>query len=272
MTPLAMLCEIIALGGKASVAPYRGDPGFTTLLRHGFVREAGVSASVVCDDCDDAHAAPVVFEAGRYGYHCPELGFVALDRTDVRAVLPNLHPLIEALAEVFDCKRRKQSPVQGQTYRIGAINTEAGEIVLYFHPKLQSEEDARELAHALSREVRAQWRLTVTAIGTLPVAGTQTVQLDDLAALDAENRALRILTQPADLMGIPRRNKGGRPSEQGPALAEIISDRNKSGVALPGLNAESRALLAEFEMIHPDKQAPSIATIKRHLNKSRGGS
>lgn len=272
MTPLAILCEIIALGGKVAATQYRDNPGSQVLLNHEYLIEAGVLASVVCNDCDEAHAAPVVFEDGFYGYHCPELGFVSLDRTDVHAVLPDLHRLIEGLAEALECTRRKQTPVQGQTYRIGAHKADAGEIMLYFHSKLQSEEDARELAHALSREVRAEWRLTVTAVGNLQVAGTHTVQLDEMAALESETGALRILAQPAELIGVPRKNKGGRPSEQGPALAEIILDRKNSGVALSGLNAESRAVLVDFESRYPDKHAPSLATVKRHLTKSRGGS
>lgn len=232
MTPLALLCEIIASGGKAAAAPYRGDQGFSALLCHGYLRHAGVLASVVCDDCDEPHAAPVLFEAGRYGYHCPEQGFVALDRADVLAVLPDLGHLTDRLSDAMACKRRKLTPVHGQTWRIGALETGSGEIALYFHPRLQSEYDARELEHALSREVRSPWRLIVTADGTLPVAWIAAVRLDELAILDAETGGLRITTQPGDLIGVPRKNKGGRPSEQGAALAEIISDRRKSGAAL----------------------------------------
>ncbi|MCB1471165.1 MAG: hypothetical protein KDK08_29260 [Rhizobiaceae bacterium] len=272
MTALTLLCEIIALGGNAAAALYRDDPRFAVLLRHGYLREAGVLTSVVCNDCDDAHAAPIVFEDGRYGYQCPELGFVVLDRADVQAVRPDPLFLIDCLFEVMGCKRRKQTPVHGQTWRIGSVETDAGEIMLYFHPNLESEDNARDVAHSLSREVRVQWRLIVTAIGTLAVGEAQTVKLIDFAAIDAETGAFRILTPPADLVGIPRKNKGGRPSEQGPALAEIISDRQKSGAALLGLNAESKAILAVFKERHPDKHFPSFETVRRHLKKSQGGS
>jgi len=272
VTPLALLCEIIVLGGKAAAVSFRDNPGFAPLLRHGFVREAGVLASVVCNDCDEAHAAPVGFEDGRYGYYCPEFGFVALDRANVQAVLPDSRLLIDRLFEATDCKRRKQTPVHDRTWRIGSLETDAGEIMLYFHPQLQTEEDARELEHALSREVRSRWRLIVTAIGTLRVAEAQTVRLDDLAALDAETGALSFLAQTADLVGVPRKNKGGRPSEHGAALAAIISDRKKSGRALPVVNGEGKEILAEFKTRHPLERAPSLETIKRHLRKSRPSS
>lgn len=272
MSPLTLFYEIMALGGKAAAVSYRDNAGFAVLLRYGFLREAGLLSSVVCDDCENPHAAPVVFEGGRYGHHGPDLGFVALDRMDVQAVMPDPRYLIERLAELTGCKRRKQTPVLDQTWRIGALETDAGEIMLYFHPKLQNEEDARDLEHALGREVRARWRLIVTAVGTLPVAGARTVQLDDLATLDAETGALRILIPLADLVGVPRKNKGGRPSEHSAALAEIISDRKKSGAELAGLNAEAKAIRSDFETLHPGLFAPSEATVKRHLAKARGGS
>ncbi|MCC1495083.1 hypothetical protein [Cognatishimia sp. F0-27] len=195
-----------------------------------------------------------------------------MDYPSVQALRPDAGRIVAALAEALGCKRRKQTPVHGQTWRIGALEAEAGEVMFYFHTKLQSEEDARSFSDALSREVRTQWRLAVTAAGTLPVAGSQAVRLDDLAELDHETGALRILATPADFVGMPRRNPGGRPSEQGPALAAIMSDRQDSGVALAGLNAESREIRAAFTVQNPSAKTPSIETVKRHLSKFRAGS
>lgn len=271
MTALALLCEIIALGGKVGAAPFRGGPDFATLLRHGFIREAGVIASIVCDDCDTPHAAAVDFEHGRYGYHCDSLGRVALDRIDVEAVRPDPANLVEHLFEALGCKRRKQSPIMGQTWRIGALETVAGEVMLYFHPKLQSEEDMRHLSDALSREVRARWRLIITAAGTMPLADAQTVQLDDLAEVDVRTGAFRILVEPAELLGISPKNKGGRPNRYSAILSELTAERKRSGKVLPGRNKEADALLADFKRAFPKQKPPSISTVRGHVSKSRGG-
>lgn len=272
MNAATLLRDVIAQGGSASASFYRDDPAFAALLHHGYLKETGLVASVVCDDCDEVHAAPVVFEGGRYGYICPDLGFAPRDRGDLQAVLPDLPLLIDRLSDALDCKKRRATALHGQTWRIGAVAQASGEVMLYFQPRLQCEEDSQELAHALTREVRSQWRLIVTALGTLSVAGAQAVQLDDLAELDTNTGAVRILAEPSELVGMPRRNTGGRPSEHSEPLAAIITDRSKSGVALDGVNAESRAILADFKARHPDKPAPSIETVKRHLRKSRGGS
>ena len=272
MTAIALLCEIIAQGGKVPAALYRDDPAFAALLRHKYLREVGIVASLVCNECDFPHAAPVVFEDGHYGYYCPDLGFVPLERTNLQAVQPELSRLIERLAQTLECKRRKASALDVQTWRIGVVETSAGEIMLYFHPRMQSEEDARGLDQALTREIRSRWRLIVTASGTLPFTGAQTVRLDDLVELETETGVLHILAQPADLVGVPRKNSGGRPSEHGATLSAIISDRMLSGAALDGVNAEAKAILADFKSRNPGSSAPSTSTIKRHLTRSRGGS
>lgn len=75
MTALALLCEIIATGGKISADFYRSDRAYALLQRYGLLREAGgVVETVVCGTCDEAHSAPVIFEDGQYGYYCPKTG------------------------------------------------------------------------------------------------------------------------------------------------------------------------------------------------------
>ncbi len=255
-----------------SEAFYVDNQDFAALRLHGYLCESGVVASVVCNECDDAHAAPVVFADGRYGHYCSDRGFVALERTELKAVHPKIAKLIDRLAEALDCKRRKGTALHGQTWRIGAVETNAGATMLYFHPRLQDECDARDLEHSLSREVRSDWRLIVTATGTLSPLGTKAVQLDDLAELDHETGDLRVLSQPAELLAVPRKNKGGRPSEHGPAMAAIISGRVQSGAALDGINSEAKAVIAEFTATHPGIPAPSLSTVKRHLGKPKIGS
>lgn len=272
MNALSLLSEIIAQGGKTSTAHYRGQLTFSALMRHGYLCEAGVVASLVCNDCEEAHASPVEHESGRYGYFCPSLGFVPLDRADIQATKPSVARLIEHLAETFDCKRRKTTPLRGQTWRIGAISTTAGDIALFFHPCLQDEEDARNLEQALSREMSTQWRLIVTASGTLAVAGAHTARLIDLVEMDCDTGAFRIAMRPADLVGIPQKNKGGRPRKHWDFLADTIAERAEAGAALSGLNAEARAIREQFEARYPGISVPSQSKVKRDLTNFRGAS
>ncbi len=271
MNVVSLLCEIIAQGGKVSASFYRGNPAFTGLMHHRFLRRSGVVPSIVCNDCDTSHAAEVVFEDQRYGYHCPDLGFVPLAEVDVRAVQADLPRLVEHLADTFDCARRKPSPLHDQTWRIGVVGTDLGGVSLYFQPRLESGEDTRQLEHALSGEIQTEWKLVITARGAVQVTDVRTVCLDNLVEFNAVSGVFKALVQPANLVGVPRKNPGGRPSEHGPALAEIIAERMESGEALEGVKAEARAIQIKFEAKHPGRGAPTTRTIKRHMKKSSGG-
>lgn len=272
MMAIGLLSEIVAQGGKVSAAHYGDDPDFPNLLQHGFLIDARVVASVLCNDCEEVHTAPVVFVSGCYGYYCPDLGFVPVDRKAIQGVLPDLPRLVGALADLFDCKKRKNAPLHGQTWRIGVYSGVSDDVMLYFHPRLQTEDDTRELETALSREVRTNWRLIVTALGTLPLGLTQSIQLVDLIELERKAGTLSILAQPDDLVGMSRKKTGGRPSIHRAALARIIEDRIQSGAVRDGLNEESRAVLAVFEAGSTGNSIPSIETVRRHVKKARGES
>lgn len=272
MNALGLLCAVIAAGGKPAASDYRGRPGYAALLQHGFLHEVGIVSSLVCDECDAPHSGPVVFEDGRYGYHCPDLGFVRLGQARIQALRADAGQLVGALADTIGCKRRKQSPVHGQTWRIGAPEAEAGELMVYFHAKLQSEEDARDFLDALSREVREKWRLVVTAAGTMQIAGARAVRLDDLAELDHETGALRILAAPADIVGMPRKNSGGRPSTHGHLLKPLIKRRIQTGEAVESVNAEFREVRSAFQAAYPNHPPPSESAIKRYIRDARGNS
>ena len=268
MSATSRLCEIIAQGGKVSADFYGGDCGFAGLVSHGYMRQAGVVAEIVCDECDEPHSAQVVHERERYGYYCPDLGFVTLDPARLDAFSPDISKLIDRLADALGCRQRKSTSIYGATWRIGTVQTKAAPVMLYFHPKLQTEDDARELLDALGREARSEWRLVVTAQGALPMAGLATVRLDELVEIDLTTGELCVLADPGVLAGAPRKNPGGRPRQQRDQLARIIETRRSNGTALDGLNEEARAIARVFQENGANGKPPSFSTIKRELSES----
>lgn len=272
MSAAARLCEIITQGGQASAGFYDGDDGFASLVRHGYLRKSGVAASVVCDDCDAPHSAPVVYEGQRYGYYCPDLGFLAVDPARLAAFSPDIPKLIGVLADALGCRQRKSSSIQGETWRVGAVQADAAKVTIYFHPTLATEDDTRALQDALGREARSEWRLVVTSQGAMPMAGLATVRLDDLVEIDIATGALCILADPGVLAGLPRKNVGGRPPEHGEVLKPLIKGRIREGAAVEGVNAEAGEVRDAFASKYPDRPIPSMSTIKRHIRQARGGS
>ncbi|WP_319825813.1 hypothetical protein [Thalassovita sp.] len=268
MSAIAQLCEIIATGGKESTT----DPTLADLIKHGFLVEAGVVGAVVCDNCDTPHSAQVIYEGQHYGYFCPDLGFVALERQHIRAIVPDMPVLIDRLANAFQCKRRKASPLHGETWRIGAAETDAGEVMLYFHPRLHDEDDLRGCEDALSREVRSNWRLFLTGAGSLPVLGAKTVSLAEAIELENVTGTLRAIADPAKLVGMPTHNNLGRPNTYAADLSIVIAERSAQRRAQDGLNAEAKAIRSEFVDRFPRHSCPSLSTVKRYLTIFRDGS
>ncbi len=272
MSAAARLSEIITQGGKVSAGFNDGDDGFAGLVRHGYLRGSGVSASVVCDECDAPHSAPVVYEGERYGYFCPDLGFLTLEPARLAAFSPDIAKLIDGLAEALGCRQRKSSSIQGETWRVGAVEIDTAKVMIYFHPTLETEDDARALQDALGREARSEWRLLVTGQGALPMAGLATVQLDEFVEIDITTGELSVVADLGYLAGVPRKPLGGRPSEHGDLLKPLIESRIREGAAVEGVNAEANEVRDAFTSKYQDRPIPSVSAIKRYIRDARRGS
>ena len=268
MSAVDLLSDVICHGGKVCAATLGSEKELAVLLSCGLLRKAGVVSSVICMECENAHASQVIFDEGAYGHFCPDSGFVTLERRDIAAVEPELPALIEHLAEAFACTRRKAAPVHGNTWRIGAMKTDHGDITLYFHPRLRDAEDARELSDALSREIASAWRIIVTACGQLPVSGAATLALVELVALSPTGKSLARAVDLQTIAGVPALSKSGAPNRFGEKCLTLIRSRIASGAALPGRNAEAKAVLS---LLAQDlgADAPSLVTVQRYVTEVR---
>jgi hypothetical protein len=246
--------------------------GFDLLAESGLVRCRGVVQSISCESCDEPHDAEVIFESGSYGIYCPDAGFAGLTPLSVEAVQPDIGRLVSEIADTLDCKRRKSTPVQGDTWRIGAIETPTGDLVLYFHPCLQTEQDVREVEAALLHEVGAVFRLIVTAFGALKALNATSIQLADIVEFVHGAGSLAIVADPRTVAGAPQTPKNGRPSPYADKLSSLVLRRIEDGSSLPGLNEEARAIAVVYGVKHKPEQVPSISTIKRRLTDLRAGS
>ncbi len=272
MAAAALLCEIISQGAKASSDTFRLRFGYGGLTRRGLVQETGLVQSLVCDECSETHDAEVIFEGGQYGFFCPEIGFVSVERTKLLGAKPVPQTLVACIGEAFDCKRRKKSPVHGLTWRVGVLETVAGDLTIYFHPRLESREDVRDLETALRREVKSPFRLILTAAGSLVVPGTKSACLDEVLELDPVSGDVVEFSDLRAIVEVPLESSSGRPNVYGAKLEPIIQSRLGNGQALSGRNEEGKAILDVYQRKFPNEKPPSLPTIKRYLTKARGGS
>jgi len=272
MTVIETLSGVIAQRAYATKSFFENQTAFNLLKTGGLVQENGKLQSIVCDDCSAPHDAEVTFEGGNYGVYCHEAGFVPLEVNDVTAIEPNVAKLVADLAALFDCKRRKSSPVDGDTWRIGSIDTPGGDLALYFHPTLQNEQDVTAVETALRVETRSAFRLIITAAGSLSAASAKSAKLVDVVELDDRTGKLASFIDLRTIAGAPQTVANGRRSIYAEKLNSMILERIETGTALPGRNEEGREIAKLFRTKHPSEKTPSLSAINKYITNQRGGS
>lgn len=267
-----LLCEIIAQDAKASAKTFQHRSRYEALIGSGLLAEGGIAQSVSCSDCETPHDAEVVHHGGQYGYWCPDIGFVPVDRSTLVGVAPDWKELVARLADVFGCKRRKSTPVRGTTWRVGAIETITGDLTIYVHPRLLTGQDVRDAEAAIRSEIGSAFTIILTAVGSLDVPGANTALLSEVINLDPHSSALIALVNLSAAAGVPPELPGGRPNVFGDRLRAIIASRARASGAISGRNAEASAILEAFGHAFPGERTPSISTIRRYLSEFRSGS
>ena len=244
---------------------------YSELIKAGLIEEIGVVTSLMCDECNHAHDAKIVYESSQYGYYCPELGFVSKSRSELIAVQPNLSAFVSQIANALDCKRRKSSPLDKDTWRIGAIESTAGDVVLYLHPTLQDARDIRDVQTALASEVKSPFGVILTSHGTLTAPAFVTVQLVDVLSFDTKAGKFAFAADLCAIAGVPEQRTGGRPNDYKKPLSDLIALRASQGRTLQGRNDEAKALQVEFAAKFPTERIPSLTTVKRYVSEVRSG-
>ncbi|MEM7720203.1 MAG: hypothetical protein AAF222_13465 [Pseudomonadota bacterium] len=271
MNAISLLCEIIGQAGKVAAQTYRDDARYRMLLDAGLIHRDGLVQSVLCENCDMPHDAEIVFEGGSYGFFCPELGCVPVERTDLIAVHPNLAALVEKLRAAFECLPGTVSKHGPKTWRIGLVDTPGGRAVVHFHNCLQNDDDLVCLEAALRTEIRRDYALIVTAAGHLPYRDATTYTLNQLVQFDLGTAHLLKSVSVAEAVGAPPRPTGGRPNAYRERVMNILIERADKGQAETGRNAEAKAVRDIYAQRFAGDPIPSLSTLKAYISEFRGG-
>ena len=272
MNAVDLFATLLAQRGRTQSVEFSSFSAYDDLIKAGLIEEAGIVSSMMCEECDHSHDAKIVYEGSQYGHYCPELGFVSKTRSELIAVQPNLGAFVSQIADALDCKRRKSSPLKADTWRIGAIESTAGDVVLYLHPTLQDARDVRDVQAALASEVKSPFGVILTSSGTLTAPPFVTAQLDDVLSFDPKVGQFAVIADLRAIAGVPEQRNGGRPNDYESALSDLMALRVSQGRVAQGRNEEAKALHAEFIAKYPNKKCPSLPTVKRYVTKIRSGS
>jgi len=267
-----LFATLLAQRGRVRSVEYSSLPAYDDLIKSGLIEKTGVVSSVICDECEYPHDAKISFEGSQYGYHCPDLGFISKPRAELIAIQPNLGAFAAQIADALACKRRKSSPVDKDTWRIGAIDSPAGDVVLYLHPTLMDAPDIRDLQAALAGEMKSPFGVVLTSNGTLSMRPYETAQLHDVLSFDTIAGKLVVVADLRAIAGVPEQRIGGRPNDYRKPLSDLIARRASQGRTLQGRNTEAKALQAEFQIQYPDIKCPSLPTVKRYVSEVKSGS
>jgi hypothetical protein len=248
LNAIELFATLLAQRGCVRSVEYSSFPAYNDLIKARLIEETGVVSSLVCDECEQTHDARVVYEGSQYGYYCPDLGFISKPRTELITVQPNVGGFIAQIADALACKRRKSSPIDKETWRIGALDNPAGDVVLYLHPTLQGAQDMRDFQATLAGEVKPTFGVVLTSQGTLTAPPFVTVRLDDVLSFVPIAGKLIVIADLRTIAGVPEQRTGGRPNDYRKPLSDLIALRAKQGRTLQGRNAEAKALLAEFQV------------------------
>ena len=271
MDAAEIFVTLITQRGGVRAIEYSKHSAYNHLLKAGFIEEAGVVPSLVCDECDAPHDATIVYEQEHYGYYCPDLGFVPKARSELITVKANIEKFVSNLAEHLDVRRRKTTPIAGDIWRVGVLISFKSDLAVYFCPTLRDAEDLEACRAALGREVKASYGIIFTALSALELPPYKTVNLTDALSFDAASRIFSLDFDLFEIAGVPVRKTGGRPSPYAKDLEGLIEQRVKSGVTLDGRNEEAKAVLIAFKEQFPTKRSPSLSTVKNYISEFRGG-
>lgn len=259
--------QLVAQRGKALARSYAQHPAYDELIKAGLIAETGVVSSVVCDDCDRPHDAAIIYQDAQYGYFCPDLGFRPAERAEITSVEPKIAAFVAQIAENQDCKRRKSTALNGETWRIGVLETAAGDVAFYFQPTMLDAKDVEAVGRAFNGEIKSAFGIILTSAGALSVPPYITVPLRDALCFAPETGSFIVDADVRSIAGVPVKRTGGRPSGYKDPLRRLIANRVNDGIALKGQNEEARAIRAAYKTSFPHEKAPSISTIKRYLSK-----
>mmetsp|Transcript_27439 Transcript_27439/g.50594 ORF Transcript_27439/g.50594 Transcript_27439/m.50594 type:complete len:188 (+) Transcript_27439:1968-2531(+) len=185
---------------------------------------------------------------------------------------PNLSAFISQIADHLNCKRHKSTPLNGNIWRVGAIDTPAGDVALYLAPNMQNTDDVRDVLSALAGEVKFAFGLIYRATGVLSVPPYVTVQLLDILNVDPRIGKLTVIANLESIAGVPEKRAGGRPSPYAKPHQHLYDLRLQEGRALQGRNEEAQALRNEFQSKFPSEGCPSLVTVRNFVSARRGGS
>ena len=278
--PVSLLCELAEANGDefqgANLNARSGAP-LASLVEAGAVGAGDISLIVTCRACDRDHPAAVEFDGvrGRYIFFCPEAGVVEADSADLDTIRYNPEWLVDWLVAEFPIVPpvRRRTLVPGNVWHLGDARCGETLLTVILARRVSSQVGLDKVAAELAVLPPADLGVVVTSsanVSTKVLLPFKYQFLDlrevmrepwftlDHAKLGSWVKAKRTGT------GKQAQRRPGRPSDK--ALVEqFYAERRLCGPPVVSISAEARAITRTFTERFPDRDAPHLATIRKHI-------
>ncbi|MDF1679026.1 hypothetical protein [Ponticaulis sp.] len=273
MDAVAIFAQLVSQREKVLARSYSHHAAFHDLIKAGLIEETGVVSSIICDECDQPHESAITYQDSQYGYFCYDLGFIKLSRAEIVSVKPNIKTFVAQIAGRENCKRRKPTPLEGETWRIGGLETAGGDVTIFFQPRMVDVKDVRSFESSLKRDVRTSLGIILTSAGVLSVPPYITTSIQDVLNFDLKTGCFFFDVEPSSIAGVSETRTGGRPNEYKETLTILFHERAADGRSLSGRNQEADAILDEYNDRFPEeKKTPHKSIVRKFVTDVRSGS
>jgi hypothetical protein len=276
--PVTLLCHLLRLGdqGVAKAALGASAAFLDALVAGGLVVNDGVPETVLCSACDTHHLADVEpAPNGRYGWHCPDAGFVVADLAQVEVFASRMETAATRLREVLTGalghpRRVVRKLDDAQTWILGAWDIAGGWTTIVVSRGLESAAEGKRAADAISllppNDAGIVLSIDDDLVGFAVPNGFVTLPLNAVFEANDEGQLKvdKVLLERAAklLLAAGKAGRSGRPSSKDQVFA-VLDALVRDGASRAGL--EPRTVRRCWGELFPAEKAPATSTVRKHL-------
>lgn len=270
---------MLAAGGRRLLrSTYSGTAAFDVLQTLHLIKDDGPVSSVLCDACQDPHAAPVTYDQGedRYGWTCYDQGFVPAEIDDVAAVSVSIDNLLRRLRSALSCTSGDAKQDNETLKRVGTITIGDEAVTVHLATRSLVGEAIHRVRSAFASAARSDHLLLLVpgfdpASGVV-IPGTVIAPLEDVIRLDPQLGLTANQAAIARLAGVNMKPGAGHPSVYGEMLKMLVEERDRKGIAEETIGREATAIQTVWNDRWWGVNIPSSSTVKCKKRTYREGS
>lgn len=275
MSAVHLLCRLLAAYKfTLPVDQVVGDPSLKVLFGLGLAEPRSSGETVLCNACDLMHTARIVIDpvTDILGWRCPEAGFVAASPDNVQLVRALPDVLVSRLADVLECKRRRESPlIERLLWRVGWFEFGKRDVTVYLAAHVRDADDMQKIALSLSSEpsLRNGMILSPNLSGAsgLSISGCRFALLGDLLTLSkdrigCDQRSVAREIGLRDETG-PGRLKHEMRSIVVQVIREFLTEKKK----FRSKRAAQEAIKATIQERYPHQKVPGRTVIEDEIDQ-----